>query len=108
MTSSQLALKLATLIAAGLLATAALAEDMSLPGPGADCLTRATAQLSIDTATCAGRYPVSTELYGQCITNAQLAYIGAVTFCHNVSGAKLNALRGSDVLGGKTGVLKRR
>ena len=92
---------LATMVA--LLATSAIAEDMSLPGPSGDCLSRATAQLSLDTAMCAGRYPVAAELYGECITRAHLAYVAALNFCQNVSGAKLGALRVNETRNGKLG-----
>jgi len=107
MASSQLSLRIAAAVTAALLATAALAEDMSLPGPSGDCLSRATAQLTIDTANCVGRYPVSTQLYGECITRANLAYAGAVTFCHNISGAKLSALRGNEARNSKAGAVNR-
>jgi hypothetical protein len=108
MTSSQLLLKTATILIAALVATSALAEDMSLPGPSGDCLSRATSQLSIDTANCVGRYPVGTQLYGQCITDAHLAYASRVNFCVNVSGAKLGALRLNEANTGKKTVPMRR
>jgi hypothetical protein len=107
MTFSQIARRLGVLVTAALMTTAALAEDMSLPGPSGDCLSRTTAQLSIDTATCAGRYPVSTQLYGQCITRAHLAYAGNIAFCQNISGAKLSALRANEARIAKTGTLNR-
>ena len=108
MTSSQPALTLAAAILAILVATSAIAEDMSLPGPSGDCLVRAQNQLSIDQANCTGRYPAYTQLYSQCIANAYVAYAGAINFCQNVSGAKLSALRGSEVRDGKTTTLARR
>src|SRR5688572_23455129 len=74
MTSSQRVSKLAAVVIATLMASAAIAEDMTLPGPSGDCLSKALAQLSLDTAACAGRYPAHTELYGQCITGAHSAY----------------------------------
>jgi len=108
MTSSQLLLKPAAILIAALLATSALAEDMSLPGPSGDCLSRATSQLSIDVATCAGRYPVAQQLYAKCIGDANAAYVRALNFCVNVSGAKLGALRTNEVSTGKKTVLMRR
>ena len=107
MASSLLVERIAAAVTAALIATAALAEDMSLPGPSGDCLSRATAQLSIDTANCAGRYPVSTQSYGECITRANQAYVGAIVFCHNISGAKLGALRGNEARRGKMDALNR-
>lgn len=105
MTSSQLAMRTVAAVLAALLTTAALAEDMSLPGPSGDCLSRATAQLNIDLANCVGRYPVSTQLYGECLTRAHSAYAGNIAFCHNISGAKLGALRANEARNGKVGTL---
>ena len=108
MTSSQIVGRIAAAVTAVLIATASIAEDMSLPGPSGDCLSRATAELSIDTANCAGRYPVSTQLYGECITRANQAYVGAIVFCHNISGAKLGALRANEAKSSKLGTVNRR
>lgn len=107
MAKSQLAAKIVAAVDAALIATAPLAEDMSLPGASGDCLSRATAQLSIDTANCARRYPVSTQLYGECTTRANQAYVGAIVFCHNISGAKLGALRGNEARPSKMDTLSR-
>ena len=73
MNSSLFARKLATVVIATFMATAAVAEDMSLPGPGSDCLSKAQVQLSLDNARCVGSYPVTTQLYSECIANAQRA-----------------------------------
>jgi hypothetical protein len=108
MTLSKLSRKLAAVIAASLVTTAVIAEDMTLPSPSSDCLSRALAQLSIDTANCAGRYPVSSQLYGECLTGAHQAYAGAIRWCVYVSGGKVGALRGSELTKGNGVPLKRR
>jgi hypothetical protein len=107
MTSSQFVQKLAIVVTATLMATAAVAEDMSLPGPSSDCLSKARVQLSLDNAQCAGSYPVTTQLYGECITSAQRAYAGAIAWCTYVGGGKVSALRGTEAIKGKLGSLKR-
>ena len=107
MNSSLSAQKLAIAVTATLMATAAIAEDMSLPGPSSDCLSKAAAQLSLDNAQCAGSYPVTTQLYSECITSAQRAYTGAIVWCTYVGGGKVSALRGTEALKGKLGSLKR-
>ena len=107
MTSSQRVSKLAAIVIATLMASAAIAEDMKLPGPSGDCLSKALAQLSLDTAACAGRYPTYSVLYGECITGAHQAYAGAIKWCVYVSGGKLSGLRGSEASGGKRVTLNR-
>lgn len=107
MTSPQRVSKLAAIAIATFMASAAIAEDMTLPGPSGDCLSRALAQLSLDTAACAGRYPAYTQLYGECITGAHNAYAGAIKWCVYVSGGKIGALRGNEATGGKRVTLKR-
>ena len=41
------------------------------------------------------------------VTRANLAYVGAISFCHNISGAKLGALRSNEAKNSKAGVLNR-
>lgn len=107
MISSHLALKLTAIVTATLLATVTLAEDMTLTGPSSDCLSRANAQLSIEMATCGGKYPVSSQLYGECIAGAQQAYVGAIKWCAYVSGVKISGARGSELARHKGLSLKR-
>src|SRR5689334_22284520 len=107
MNSSLFAQKLATVVMATLVATAAIAKDMSLPGPSSDCLSKAAVQLSLDNAQCAGSYPVTTQLYRECIAGAQRAYTGAIVWCTYVGAGKVSALRGSEAIKVKLGTLKR-
>ena len=106
MASPHFAFKLAAVITATLLATAAIAEDMKLPGPGSDCLSQANTQLTLDNAQCTASFPASSPLYGQCIASAHSAYASAIIWCHYISGAKVSALHANDAT--RIGALKRR